>query len=337
MAVDVRAFLQKYAAVNESDAARLQAGQTVAKLLNTSQKREVAALGIVRINVSLDFFMDHFRDIVHFKEGPSVSQIEKFGNPPTAESLNRLTLDGIDIKALTKCKAGSCPIKASVEMMQRFRREAGSTFASKSSANSLLRDILSGYVSDYVNRGNAVLISYADKKDVVRLQEEFLSLLAEFPFLAEYAQPLAQELAGFPQFDSPEVQDFLYWSKEAYGPRPVMSITHTMLYPVPSQSSRWCFIASKQIYASHYFEGSLGTAVVAEGTIDSAQPYVWAIYLNRSRVDALRGWFISLKRYILVSRVRDGMAQNLKLLKTRLEERYRQEGGRIPASSGMRE
>jgi hypothetical protein len=324
---DLRAFLQKYAVFTNSEIAQLQDGQAVAKPLETSVKEEVAAYGMVRMDVPLDFFMDQFRDIVHFKEGPAIKEIGRFSEPPTPGNLDGLTLDSSDPDALAHCKAGNCAIKASVQMMQRFQRETGRTDTPKVLAASL-REILSEYVMDYVARGDAALVSYADKKDVVRLQKEFLDLLSESSYLADYAHPLWQELAGFPRLQPPEVQSFLYWSKEMYGPKPVVSITQTMFYPTQRNGARWCFTASKQIYANHYFEGSLGTAVIVEESTVPTRPSVWVIYMNRSRVDALHGWFASVARRILAGRVRSGMADNLKLLKVRLEKRYLQSGKR---------
>jgi hypothetical protein len=42
-------------------------------------------------------------------------------------------------------------------------------------------------------------------------------------------------------------------------------------------------IASKQIWASHYYDGSLGITVLVD-----ANPGTYLVYLNRSRIDLLR-------------------------------------------------
>jgi hypothetical protein len=324
VAPEVRAFLAKHAAVTEAELAGLQAGQPIAKLLPSHENREVVVFGTIRIDVPLRFFLDQSRDIEHFKASPLVPQIGKFSDPPSVADLARLTIDGEDLMALSKCKSGVCPVKASLEMMQDFRQQASHTPFSAQEANAAWRKMLARYVENYSARGGPALVVYADKAGSVNLNVEFQSLLAESSFLHEYAPQLEQELTGFPSSQSPRVEGFLYWSKENYAPKSLVSITHMLIYPVQRQGASWCFIASKQIYASHYSEGSLGTTILAEGATESGQPFVWVMYMNRSRVDALRGWFVPLKRFVLTGRARTGMAQNLGLLKTRLEQQYRQ-------------
>ncbi len=321
---ELRGFLEHYGAANDSELRRLQAGQPVAKLLETTERREVAVFGMIQINVPAEFFVEQFRDIVRFKESPMVPQIGKFSDPPRPEDLGRLTMEESDLEALTHCRAGDCPVKASAEIMERFRREAAASPVSKERGNSAVRKILAEYARDYAEHGNSALLAYRDKKQPVRLQEEFLSLLAESSYLPEYAPRLLDNLIKFPRAGSPEVKSFLYWSKESYGLKPVVSITHAIIYPTEREGRPWCFLASKQIYASHYYEASLGLTIVVEETTEPSRPRISVLYLNRTRVDALRGWFVTLKRYFLAGRIRSGMEQNLRLVKNRLETRYRQ-------------
>jgi hypothetical protein len=57
-------------------------------------------------------------------------------------------------------------------------------------------------------------------------------------------------------------EDFIYWSKQKFGLKPVIAVTHVSIYRKPE--SRRPLIASKQVCTSHYFEASLWlTAVVA--------------------------------------------------------------------------
>lgn len=81
-------------------------------------------------------------------------------------------------------------------------------------------------------------------------------------------------------------------------------------------------IASKQIYASHYFDASLGLTFLLGS--DKA-PIVYVMYLNRSRSDALRGGFSGLKRAIVESKMLQGMEENIKAMRQRLESLYKKE------------
>ena len=78
-------------------------------------------------------------------------------------------------------------------------------------------------------------------------------------------------------------------------------------------------MASKQLYANHYFDGSLGLGVFVEGSQGPATSGSYMMYLNRSRADALQGWFLGIKRNLIGGRVREALVKNLKLVKQRIE------------------
>jgi hypothetical protein len=81
-------------------------------------------------------------------------------------------------------------------------------------------------------------------------------------------------------------------------------------------------IASKGIYASHYFEASLGfTGFIQSRSSEPSHSYL--IYVNRSRADALRGLFAGLKRSMIGGSLRDGAKKNMELIKQKLESDYR--------------
>ena len=87
-------------------------------------------------------------------------------------------------------------------------------------------------------------------------------------------------------------------------------------------------IGSKGIYGSHYFESSLGmTAFIQSRASDQARTYL--IYINRSRTDALRGFFAGLKRSLIGGSLRDGAKKSMEMIKLKLETEY-QKTARTP-------
>jgi capsule polysaccharide export protein KpsE/RkpR len=60
-------FLRKYIACSQSDLAALQRGVPLAKVLQTDDPNEVAIFGAIRVQVPAEFFLQQYRDIVHFK------------------------------------------------------------------------------------------------------------------------------------------------------------------------------------------------------------------------------------------------------------------------------
>jgi len=119
------------------------------------------------------------------------------------------------------------------------------------------------------------------------------------------------------------VDGFLYWSAEHVGPRAVVTITHAVIGVRPGGPIA---IATKQIYASHYFTASLGLTLLADLSTPGA-PRTRVIYINRSRVDAFSGMLGSVKRAVARSRARKGADHTLRALKVRLEQEFTRGAG----------
>ncbi len=326
-------LLQTQMNISEANLASLERGEAVTKLLKTRAKKEIAAFGILRVNAPGDLFIEKFRDIADFKKSATVLQIGKFSNPPSLADLNGLTLDPCCLEAIRNCTSGDCDMKMSAEMMARFRQELNPSAADyQDRANALARRMLFDYLKAYLQTGNAALIEYRDEKNAVRLADEYRSLLDQSRFLADYAPEFYKYLEEFPKASSPNVEDFIYWSKEKFGLNPVLSLTHVVIYKRVLGDSTEVLIASKQLYANHYFDGSLGLGVFVEGSQGPATSGSYMMYLNRSRADALQGWFLGIKRSLVGGRVREGLAKNLKLVKKRIES-YGLQRGQAPASN----
>jgi len=304
--------------VTEENLASLVHGEPVTRVLRTKEKREIAAVGIVRVEASAELFIQGLRDIVDFKKSSSVLQIGKFSNPPRMEDLNGLTLDRCCLDAIKNCEAGQCGIQISSEMMGRLRGEL-SLYAPdyEARANSLARRILLDYVKAYLKAGNSALIEYHDQEHGTQVANEYRSLLEESRFLTDYAPEFHKYLEEFPKATSPNVEDFIYWSKEKYGLKPVVSITHVAIYRRALGNRTEVLVASKQLYANHYFDASLGLTAFVEAN-DQATSGSYLLYLNRSRIGALRGFFVGLKRSVIGAQIRQGLGKNLMLIKRRL-------------------
>src|ERR1035437_8151582 len=90
---------------------------------------------------------------------------------------------------------------------------------------------------------------------------------------------------------------------------------HVSIYIQPGQA----VIASKQIYASHYFDASLGLTAAIDDPGAAAGPGMYLVHLNRSRIDLLRGFFGGLRRAFLRGGLRDGRRKNLVEVVRKLE------------------
>ncbi|MGA2712534.1 MAG: hypothetical protein ABSG41_05455 [Bryobacteraceae bacterium] len=283
-------------------------GDPQAKVLNTHEKREVAVVGVARLRATTACFVTRFKDIENFKKNPAVLRIRKFVSPVDPRDLEGFSLEAGDMTDLRVCRAGNCKVKLPVGTIERLAREVDwSQPDHDDRAQSVFREELLSYIGTYLHEGNSALIEYQDKNKPVRLADEFRGVLDARPGLAAFVPEFHDYLARYPTGMLPDVSEFFYWSTESFGLKPVASVTHVSIYAQPGRT----MIASKQIYASHYFDASLGlTAALDDGAAGPGSS-MYLVYINRSRIDLLGGFFGGLRRAILRGRLREGMRKNL--------------------------
>jgi hypothetical protein len=315
-------FLRRQLGFTALEIGDLERGQIVVKLPATVESREVAAFAIMRLRVPSDYYVARFQDIVNFKKSDNVLQIGKFSNPPRLDDLANLSLDPVDIEAIRQCHLNKCDVKMPAQFIERFMMDLDWTAPNyRERANVLMREKLFEYVKAYLRGGNAELAEYRDKSYRLRLGDEFRSLLQPAPYMYGYSSEFENYLEAFPLSRPQDSQDFIYWSKEKFGLKPVISVTHVIISKRPHPDLTDLMIASKQIYASHYFEASLGlTALVQGPASDPSHSYL--IYLNRSRADGLRGPLAGVKRSLIGSTLREGARKNMEMVRQRLESGY---------------
>jgi len=314
-------FLQKYLQFSQKDLLAMEQGEVVAKVFDMpNMENEVGAFGVVRLNIPKEFFVEQFRDIVTFTESPEVKEIAKFSHPPRLEDMQDLTLAAAVVKALQHCKPGSCLAKMSAGMMERFRQEVDwSAPDYHEQATALMRQMLVDYVTTYLDEGDAALGKYDDQEAPLRIADAFQEVLQNSPYLREYVPELYSYLQKFPKEQLPHVENFIYWSNEEFGLRPVINIYHVTIYTRHHPSSTDVFITSKQIYASHYFETAFGFTAFVDEVDGEGLPNSYLMYLNRSRFDKLRGSLKGIIIAIAKDRVYNGVKHYFRHVKERLE------------------
>ena len=316
---DVRKFLERSFDLSATDFTRLDAGLVVARTLPATDPREVATLGVVRIGITPERYVERLHDIASFKKDDAVLQIGAFSHPPVLADLAGLTLDDVDVRSLRRCRVGDCGLQLSAAMIHRFQQAVDwRRDDAPEQANRLMRTVLLDYVTGYQRHGTPVSMEYADESEPLHLGREFVSLAGSLGAGWRPFALLRQHLLDYPETDVPGTTDRLYWSKERVGRRTVVSVTHLAVMRLDDGSPAEFAIASKQIYGSHYFDASLGLTVLVPDR-RAASPMTWLVYLNRSRVDVFDGVFGSVTRHIVTGRARSTVADQLARLQQRLE------------------
>lgn len=300
--LDLDAVLQ-FLEFTPNEIKRATSGEIVARTIGKQEKHTVAVAGVSRAAADVECFLSRFRDIETFKRSPAVLRIGKLSQPADLNDLQRLTLDAEDLSALRSCRPGECNVRLPPGTFEDLRKFNLSAPDHAALAQSAFRNRLFDYIQRYVAGGNAALIEYRDKSKPLRLREELRSLLDAEPRLSELIPAFHKYLDGNSATDG--VEDFLYWSTENFGLKPVTSVTHVIVFRQPGQA----VIASKQIYASHYFEASLGITFALDDPGSAGNMYL--VYVNRSSIDLLGGFFGGFRRAMLRGRLLDGLTKNV--------------------------
>ncbi len=317
--------------LTETELAAIRSGTVLVHLPPVNIGNEVAGFGAVRVDVGTDYFLDRFRDIETFKQSSLTQKIGTFSDPPAIADLKELTLDAEDLEDLRKGRIGNCGVKLDGDSIRRFRTEIDwKKPDSGQQANRLMREILLDSVTRYLAEGNSGLGVYRDKSYPLSLGVEFESLLSQQDRFLPFAPELSAWLKAFPKLKPQNGEGFLYWSKERISRKTVISVTQVLLVKKRIDGRSGAIIATKQLYASHYFEGSLGLLVFVEADPFEPVRTGYLVYLNRSRSDVLRGRMVGLKRTLIGGELREGIRKNMLETKRKLEAGYRARQAEIP-------
>jgi hypothetical protein len=311
---DPFSFFSPAVAVTSDERARLARGDAVVKVL-PARDREVAIFSAARIDADGDRLAAWVRQIADLKNSEHVPAIARFSHPPRLGDLSALSLDDDDLNDIRRCRPRDCGLKLNEEEIAALRQavaDGGQNW--KPLAQDVFRRLLLTRVTRYLEAGHAGMPPYRDHETPVHQSEEFAFLAAQSGFLNVGLPGLLDHIERYPHATLPAAESFLYWSKEILGGRPVVSITHVTIVRGRAAGVPDALVAAKQVYASHYMTGSFAvTAVVGGG------PARFLVYLNRSRVDVLSGFFGGLARRLIERRLRGDAAGVVSDLRRRIE------------------
>lgn len=307
-------YLDRHVKLDAATKARLVSGQPVTKLLDADPSKEVAIFGAVWIGAPIDRYLAAVNDIERFESGESFRVTKKISSPPRLDDFAQLTLPVDDVKDLQSCKVGECELKLAESAIQRMRKEIQwSRPDAGEQVNRLARQIAFEYATSYLQGGNAELAVYRDSERPTFVAQEFASLIDRLPALGESLPSVRRYLLEFPKATLPESESFLYWQEANFGLKPTLRINHLVIARHPSGA----IVASKMLYASHYFWTALELRVLVPDP--QRGPGFWFVTESRSRSDGLSGFVGRLLRGKVRGEAEKGTAAVLQLTKTKLE------------------
>jgi hypothetical protein len=315
-------LLRGWFGLNAGHLRALHRRRAVVRSLDTVDDREIATVGVVRMRVGPSFFVERMRDVESRAGSELVLETATFSTPARPGDLQALRFEADMIRALGRCRVHDCDVQLSRKALARFSGISASM--RRSAAPETMRAVLADMVRDYQQRGAAALMTYADDDEEESAAVAFERLVSDPPAVLRRLPTLHDHLTRFPESTGEGIEDILYWSRDRIGPAIIVSVTHLAITG-PADHGIAAAAVSRQLYASRYFDASLGITLVLDRREGSSQ-VCDIVYVNRSRVDVFGGIFGGLTRLVARHRVRSGMARALIALRDRLEGEFSRQG-----------
>lgn len=314
-------FLRKVIQLKDHQIAAMERGEVVTTQLATAEKAEIAAFGIVRVRGTSDALLEKvLGDLEAFRRVRQVPEIGLFGDPPRVEDLAGLSLEDADLDALKRCKPGRCDVKANETALTRLQDEvAWSAPDGKAKATAVVKELMVEYVRAYRAGGTDAMGVIVDKEKPRALSTEFRTLLQSSRYLFEYVPAFNQYLEDYPKGKLTGTKDILYWTKDTFGLKPVVSIYHASVHE-PEGTGVTLLLSNKRIYASHYFNAGLEIAATVEAPDAKARPAFYLLTLNRTRIDPPTGMLSGIVLGKVRGGLEQGVSESLRMAKAKMED-----------------
>jgi hypothetical protein len=309
----VRDLLRDIAQMSDAEWAAIGRGEAVAKVLSTDT-REIAVAGAVRIGASSERLVGRYRDIESLKRSAIVLEIGRFTKPPRPADLTAVPFEDYNLD-LGDCRPGDCRVRLGEPAIARFHREVDWRAADwREQSKVVWREVLAGYAADYVRGGRRALPTLVNKRDPLSVPDEFSLLIPNFAFVATFSPAFHAYLRDFVG-GSEEFDEILYWSKEDFGVRPVLRLSHQAIGRAPGT----VLIATTQIYADHYLDAGLTVTMALDEKTGNGAPAFYMISVSRARTRSLAGMLRAFVRSTVQNRSRDALRKILASTKSSLE------------------
>ena len=281
--------LTRAAPFTASELASLQSGQVITRTEASPENLEASVVTAVKIATTGDRAAEYFRLLVSYVDGQVTVGRGVFSRPPRDADVEKLSLDAGDVSDLAACRPDLCDIRiagtTAADIAQAVQSKTADT---PEHATAWFRGVLVPYVADYLTRGHLALAAHDDRGVRIDVPVEWQSIFARSPLLPLFAPTVAEYLGSAPATPPPDAAEEIYWDKQRLtGLKPVIGVTQMVTWRDAAQPDR-VVIAQKQIFASHYFFGSLAVTLVQQDS-SASKPTTYVVYTNRLRGDLLRG------------------------------------------------
>lgn len=303
--------------LSAADVDEATSGRIAAASPEPGRPHELVAAGAVVVRGRTSDLVRAAEDVDGFVRGHWVHQVGRFSETPTLDDLAVLTFDDGELAPLRHCRPASCAFKLGLDMLARFAGEVPwSSPDWRARAASSFKASLVARAAACAAGDPSAWPEYVDRPVAVRLAAETADLVASSALLS--AVPAAMRpCAGPASAASDEVRHVRYWTREAFGFKPTITLVDLAVRR-PATLGDAVLLVATQFYASHYFEASVAVTVGVEEPTASG-PSLRLLFLQKARVDALRGGGSWLARWSVGRRIRQRVSDTLRLQRERVE------------------
>ena len=319
-------FLTRGVRLTAQELTALERGETIARMLPTTDQQDIAVFGAVRIDVPRTFWVDRQRQLPSALRTPVRAHVQLFSDPAILADVEAFDVDGDDLKELRGCRPSDCKIKLPATDMAQLRSVTGSGSDAKARVTAYARQRIVEYVNDYRARGNAAMVVY-DDRGTVRASDALAAMLRDSSYVFGAVPALGKYLLDFPRATLPGATQVMFWSRDEMPHlRPVLRITHGTIYSPPDRTDL-TVVSAKQIYADHYFEAGLEVLAAVDRTPAAPDARgITVVAVRRYRFDHLpSGGLLNIR-----GRVGNGLRENVSADLKRLKRDSETEWARQP-------
>jgi hypothetical protein len=301
----IESYLRSVVRPSASERNSLLAGAAITKFLDADPSKEIAVFGAIWIKARIARYVEALKDIEHFESGGSFKLTKRISSPPKLENFAELRLPDTDVRDLRNCQVGKCELKLSQLGIEKLR-------AAASVVRNNFRELAYAYATGYLEKGNQGLAVYRDAERPTFVANEFSSMIDRMPELIGYLPDVRHYLLEYPHATLSNSTEFLYWQEAQFGLKPTVRMSHLIIKDGPEET----IVASKMLYASHYFWTALELRALVPDP--SRGPGFWFVTVNRSRSDGLEGFLGRIIRGRVRGEVQKAVLASLILLKRKL-------------------
>jgi len=304
-------FLQQSIGFDAQQLAAVERGEPVVKVLETRDRRDVAVFGIITSGLGREAYVRVLRNFPRSLRTPNRTQLGIFSSPAVESDVAAVTINARDVAEMKSCKPGDCVVKLPATDMRRIHDEmnwSASPSDLQAQLNAYARRRLVEYITDYRQRGDSAMAIYDDRGNMnMHASDAFAAQFAESPYIYQTVPSLRSYFTDYPHGSLPSgAAEVLFWSEDVMPRlRPILSVTHLVVY-TPPELPGMTLAASKQIYATHYFEAAMDLTAVVERS-----PGSYVVVLRRYRFDNLPGGILNI-RGRAIGALRDQLISDLK-------------------------